>query len=125
MAIAVWVKLLALPMPPPGPCDANALAGSSSAAAMAARDVKEFFRDMTVSRDNRLRKATDNNGAGFEIFALKLEPARTIRIHLCGADIHSTFTSLALVLDLRCGDAAANNLPRDVAMSPPTQGEYT
>jgi hypothetical protein len=32
------------------------------------------------------------------MFSIKLEPARLIRIHLCGAGIHSTFTSLALVL---------------------------
>jgi hypothetical protein len=45
-----------------------------------------------------LRKATGDNGAGFEIFALGREPARAIRIHLCGAGIHSAFTSLPLVL---------------------------
>jgi hypothetical protein len=32
------------------------------------------------------------------MFSIKREPAHTIRIHLCGADIHSTFTSLHLVL---------------------------
>jgi hypothetical protein len=44
-----------------------------------------------------LRKATDESGAGFEIFELTWEPDCAIRIHLCGADIHSTFTSLPLV----------------------------
>jgi hypothetical protein len=85
-------------MPPPGPCDAKALAaGSTAHAAMAARDSLRFFRGMTISRDNRLRKATDQNGAGFEIFRLRREPGRAMRIHLCGAGIHSTFTSLPLV----------------------------
>jgi hypothetical protein len=40
------------------------------------------------------------------MFSIKPEPARAIRIHLCGADIHSTFTSSALIFDLRCGEAA-------------------
>jgi hypothetical protein len=34
------------------------------------------------------------------------EPALGRRIHLCGADIHSTFTSFPLVFNLRCGEAA-------------------
>jgi hypothetical protein len=59
---------------------------------------------MTISRDNRLRKATHQNGAGFEIFRLRREPGRAIRIHLCGAGIHSTFTSLPL--SFRCCAAA-------------------
>jgi hypothetical protein len=63
--------------------------------------------------------------AVFEILGARREPARAIRIHLCGADIHSTFTSLSLVFGLRCGEAAADRLPRDVEMSPTTQGGYT
>jgi hypothetical protein len=31
------------------------------------------------------------------MFSIKLEPAHAIRIHLCGADIHSTFRSHPLV----------------------------
>jgi hypothetical protein len=85
-------------MPPPGPCEAKALPIGNSAQATAARDSWNIFRDMTISRDNRLRQATDENGAGFEIFRPMREPARAIRIHICGADIHSAFTSLPLVL---------------------------
>jgi hypothetical protein len=40
------------------------------------------------------------------MFSIKREPVHTIRIHLCGADIHSTFTSLPLVFDPRCSKAA-------------------
>jgi hypothetical protein len=40
------------------------------------------------------------------MFSIKREPARAIRIHLHGAVIHSTFTSVLLVFDLRCCEAA-------------------
>jgi hypothetical protein len=40
-------------MPPPGPCDAKALAaGSNAHAAMTARDIHEFLRNMAISRDD-------------------------------------------------------------------------
>jgi hypothetical protein len=55
------------------------------------------------------------------MFSIKWEPARTIRIHLCGADIHSTFTSLTLVFRI-CVVANGNKPPHDVAMSSTTQG---
>ncbi|MHB8267207.1 hypothetical protein [Bradyrhizobium sp.] len=76
---------------------------------------------MTLSHDSPLRKDTQRNGAGFEIFKPTREPARAIRIHLCGADIHSTFTSLALVL-VSALRPYGYKLPHDVAMSSTTQG---
>src|ERR1700716_2675562 len=123
-AMAIWVKLLAVPMPPPGPCDAKALAAGSStadAAAMAARDSMGSFPDMAISRDSLIAEATDEDGAGFEIFSAKREPARAIRIHFCGADIHFT------VFGLRCGGAAGiswrttlecHQLPREDTREP-------
>jgi hypothetical protein len=52
-----------------------------------------------ISRDFAIGD-TGGRGAGLhrscEMFSIKREPARAIRIHLCGADIHSTFTSLPL-----------------------------
>jgi hypothetical protein len=54
---------------------------------------------MSISHDF-VSGDTRRHGAGlhrqYEMFSIKREPARAIRIHLCGADIHSTFTSLPL-----------------------------
>jgi hypothetical protein len=65
---------------------------------------------MMVSRDDlcseiRTGKTPVLQCSG-EMFAIEPEPAHAVRIHLHGADIHSTFTSSSLVFDLRCGEAA-------------------
>jgi hypothetical protein len=64
---------------------------------------------MTISRDGSCSEIRTWPNSGFqderEMFSIDREPARAIRIHLCGADIHSTFTSRTLVF-MRCGEAA-------------------
>jgi len=55
MAIATWVRWLAVPIPPPGPCDASAELAhdtpATKAAAIAARDIELRMHDdvMTIS----------------------------------------------------------------------------
>jgi hypothetical protein len=68
MAIASWVKLLAVPGPPPGPWDARAgLANNEAAsidvAAKAKADIRSIFRDdvMTISCDEKLSEDTDDS----------------------------------------------------------------
>jgi hypothetical protein len=56
-------------MPPPGPCDAKALPAESAtahAAATAAHDIREFFCDMTISRDDWLDEVTDQARDGLQ-----------------------------------------------------------
>jgi hypothetical protein len=72
MAIASWVKLLAVPGPPPGPWDAKAgLADSKAVIAGAAAKAsckipglfRGIFRDdaMTISCDEKLSEDTDDS----------------------------------------------------------------
>jgi hypothetical protein len=46
-------------MPPPGPCDAKALPADNATAHAAAHNIREFFGDMTISRDDWLHEVTD------------------------------------------------------------------
>src|SRR4030088_60082 len=109
MAIASWVRWLAVPMPPPGPCDANAVSVHATAATMAiaasaARDTASRMHDnvMTISCANELQKIRRQSMPVLstqvkmlsENVGRKTERACLIRIHLHGAVIHSTFTSL-------------------------------
>jgi hypothetical protein len=53
MAMASWVKPLAVPGPPPGPCEAKAALADSKVAAeapaKASRDIECLRRDITIS----------------------------------------------------------------------------
>jgi hypothetical protein len=73
IAIAVWVKLVAVPRPPPGPWDARTGLTDSSAmpadaAAIAKREVRCLFRDdaMAISCDDALQKIRRTAYSGFE-----------------------------------------------------------
>jgi hypothetical protein len=63
IAIASWVRGLAVPKPPPGPCDAKAASVDSKTAiagiaAEAARDIRSLVRKnvMTISCERKLQK---------------------------------------------------------------------
>jgi hypothetical protein len=105
-------------MPPPGPCDAKALAGgSSSAAAMARIENWDVFRDMAISRDNRLREATDKVRAGFENLQAKAGTGIRRSAFILPAQT-CTFTPLWFLI------CVGKQAPHGVGMSP-TQGGYT
>jgi hypothetical protein len=75
MAMASWVKPLAVPGPPPGPWEAKAadVAGAAmSVAVNARRDIRCIIPDngMTISREN-FQKIRTTAYAGFENVARK------------------------------------------------------
>jgi hypothetical protein len=109
MAIAVWVKWLAVPMPPPGPCEANAVAAEDTATIVAIATRETFTRDdvMTISPSKITEEDTTIVYAGFAHASENFgNPQHRLRIHLRGVVIHSTFTSLTSICELRRHDAA-------------------